>query len=197
MEIKRCNWTKDNPVNNEYHDKEWGVPVHDDLKLFEFLVLDSFQAGLSWLTILKKRGNFEKAFDYFDPHKISQYNAGKIEELMNDKGIIRNKLKILATINNASAFIEVQKQYGSFDKYIWQFTGNKTIHNYWSDFKQVPSKTKVSDAMCIDLKKKGFKFLGSTICYAFMQGAGMVNDHLTTCFRHSQILTFPENISHK
>jgi DNA-3-methyladenine glycosylase I len=187
MEKKRCAWTKDNSFNSQYHDEEWGVPVHDDLKLFEFLVLDAFQAGLSWLTILKKRDNFRKAFDNFDPLKISAYSDKKIELLMKDEGIIRNKLKILATIENARSFLKIIEQFGSFDKYIWQFTGNKTIQNKWTSMKEIPAKTKESDAMSADLKKRGFKFVGSTICYAFMQAAGMINDHTTDCFRYEYI----------
>ncbi len=188
MELKRCAWTKNNPYNNKYHDEEWGVAVHDDRKLFEFLLLDTFQAGLSWLTILKKRQNFRKSFDNFDPEIISRYDLKKIDLLMSDTGIIRNKLKIEAAISNAKAFLEVSKQYGSFDKFIWQFTNYKTIHNHWVDFKQIPAKTAESDAMSAALKKSGFKFVGSTICYAFMQGAGMINDHTTDCFRYPEIL---------
>jgi DNA-3-methyladenine glycosylase I len=192
MEIKRCEWAKNNPYNHKYHDEEWGVPVHDDTKLFEFLVLDAFQAGLSWLTILKKRENFRKAFDNFDPIKISKYDEQKIELLMKDEGIIRNKLKIIATIGNAIAFLKVKKEFGSFDNYIWQFTGHKTVHNKWNDFKRIPVRTKESDLMSLDLKKQGFKFVGSTICYAFMQAAGMINDHIIDCFRYDEIVKMSE-----
>jgi DNA-3-methyladenine glycosylase I len=188
METKRCEWAKTNLFNSKYHDEEWGVPVHDDGKLFEFLVLDAFQAGLSWLTILKKRENFRKALDNFDPILISKYSLEKIDILMMDEGIIRNKLKIHATIGNAKAFLKTQLEFGSFDKYIWQFTKHRTIHNRWINPKQIPARTKESDTMSADLQKRGFKFVGSTICYAFMQAAGMINDHTTDCFRYLQIL---------
>lgn len=187
-EIKRCEWTRNNPYNIKYHDEEWGVPVHDDRKLFEFLLLDAFQAGLSWLTILKKRENFRKAFDNFEPAKIAKYGNEKIESLMNDDGIIRNRLKILAAVSNAKAFLKVQTEFGTFDKYIWQFTKHKTKHNRWMNPKLVPPRTKESDLMSVDLQKRGFKYVGSTICYAFMQAAGMVNDHTLDCFRYMQIL---------
>jgi DNA-3-methyladenine glycosylase I len=171
----------------EYHDKEWGVPLHDDNKLFEFLVLDAFQAGLSWRTVLHKRKNFEKAFHKFNPKKISKYTEKDFERLMNDSGIIRNRLKIKGTIENAKRFLEVKKEFGSFDKYIWQFVGNKPIKNYFENMKDLPSTSKESDAMSNDLRKRGFKFVGSTICYAFMQAAGMVNDHVVSCFRHGEV----------
>jgi DNA-3-methyladenine glycosylase I len=183
----RCSWTNNNPYNIEYHDREWGVPVHDDRKLFEFLVLDAFQAGLSWLTILKKRENFRKAFDDFDYHKIALYDESKIKELTEDSGIIRNKLKINATVSNAKAFLEIIKEFGSFDSYIWGFVNHKTIKNSFKHLKEIPATGKESDAMSKDLKKRGFKFVGSTICYAFMQAAGMVNDHETECFRYNQV----------
>jgi len=182
----RCPWPK-KPLDIEYHDHEWGIPVHDDRKLFEFLVLDAFQAGLSWSTILNKRENFRKAFDQFDYQKIAKYEQKKIDELLRNEGIIRNKLKINATIKNANAFIKVQNEFGSFDKYIWSFTGGKTIINSWSDLKEIPAKSKESDAMSKDLQKRGFTFVGSTICYAFMQAAGMINDHLVTCYRYKEI----------
>jgi len=169
----------------KYHDEEWGVPIHDDRKLFEFMVLDTFQAGLSWSTILNKRENFKKAFDNFQPEKIARYSDKKIQKLLNDEGIIRNKLKIHGTLNNAKNFIKIQKEYGSFDKFIWQFTGYKTIKNRWKDVKQIPSRTTHSDAMSEALYGKGFKFVGSTICYAFMQAVGMVNDHLVKCHRYN------------
>jgi DNA-3-methyladenine glycosylase I len=185
--IQRCPWPKDDPLMIEYHDKEWGVPLHDDQKLFEFMVLDAFQAGLSWSIVLKKRENFRKAFDGFDVKKIARYNEKKIQSLMKDKGIIRNQLKIRATVNNARSFIKVQKEFGSFDKYIWQFTGHKTIQNKLTFLDQLPAISPESDAMSKDLKKRDFKFVGSTICYAFMQAAGMVNDHLVECFRYEEV----------
>ncbi|MBC8490623.1 MAG: DNA-3-methyladenine glycosylase I, partial [Bacteroidetes bacterium] len=169
--IQRCSWPKDDPLMIEYHDKEWGVPLHDNQKLFEFMVLDAFQAGLSWAIVLKKRENFRKAFDGFDVKKIARYDEKKIQSLMKDKGIIRNQLKIRATVNNARSFIKVQKKFGSFDKYIWQFTGNKRIQNKLTSLDQLPATSHESDAMSKDLKKRGFKFVGSTICYAFMQAA--------------------------
>jgi len=186
MEKVRCGWAF-KPLDMEYHDTEWGVPVHDDSKLFEFLVLDAFQAGLSWSTILAKRENFRKAFDNFDYQKIAKYNQHKIDELLQNEGIIRNKLKINATIGNAKAFMQIQKQFGSFDKYIWSFTDGKSIINKWETMKDIPATSPESDAMSKDLKKRGFKFVGSTICYAFMQAAGMVNDHLTSCFRYKEV----------
>ena len=186
-ENKDCEWTGKNPLMVKYHDEEWGVPLHDDRKLFEFIILDAFQAGLSWNTIINKRENFKKAFNNFDAKKISKYDEKKYESLMNDAGIIRNRLKIRATITNAKAFLEVQKEFGSFDKYIWQFTGDKTIVNKWKTLKEIPAKTKESDEMSKDLLKRGFKFAGSTICYAFMQAAGMVNDHLVQCRRYKEV----------
>ncbi len=183
----RCSWTKKNSYNIDYHDTEWGVPVHDDRKLFEFLVLDAFQAGLSWLTILKKRENFRKAFDNFDFIKISEYNEEKIFELKNNSGVIRNKLKINATISNAKNFIKIIEEFGSFDKYIWNFVNHKTIKNSFKIWKEIPTTSKESDALSKDLKKRGFKFVGSTICYSIMQAAGLVNDHETTCFRYNEV----------
>lgn len=187
MEKTRCAWAK-KPLEINYHDKEWGVPLHDDNKLFEFLILEGFQAGLSWSTILKKRENFRKAFDYFDCKKIAKYDQKKIDELLQNEGIIRNKLKINAAITNAKAFIKIQREFGSFNKYIWSFTDGKTIVNTWEDMSQVPATSKESDAMSKDLKKRGFKFVGSTICYAKMQAIGMVNDHLVGCFRYKEVL---------
>lgn len=184
---KRCAWPGDSELMIEYHDTEWGVPIHDDRKLFEFLVLDAFQAGLSWSTILNKRENFRKAFDNFDPLKISKYRQGKIDKLLSDAGIVRNRLKVAATITNAKAFLETQKEFGSFDKYIWRFTGGKQKVNKWKTMKRIPPSTKESDAMSVDLKNRGFKFVGSTICYAFMQAAGMVNDHTIDCFRYREV----------
>jgi DNA-3-methyladenine glycosylase I len=171
----------------EYHDTEWGVPVHDDRKLFEFMVLDAFQAGLSWSIVLKKRENFRKALSNFEYIKIAKYNQKKIDRLIADPGIIRNKLKIAATVTNAKAFLKIQKEFGSFDKYIWSFTCGKTLQNKWKTLAQIPVSTRESDAMSKDLKTRGFKFVGSTICYAFMQAAGMVNDHLVSCFRYKDV----------
>jgi DNA-3-methyladenine glycosylase I len=182
-----CAWPGNNDLMIKYHDEEWGVPVHDDRKLFEFIVLDGFQAGLSWTTILNKRENFRKAFDNFEPEVIAEYGEGKVETLLQDAGIIRNKLKVRATITNAKAFLEVQKEYGSFGKYIWQFTGGKPRVNQWASMEEIPASSKESDAMSKDLKQRGFKFVGTTICYAFMQAAGMVNDHVVQCFRHAEL----------
>ncbi len=170
-----------------YHDTEWGVPLHDDRKLFEFLVLDAFQAGLSWAIVLKKREGFRKAFSSFDPRRVARYDGRKVRALLADAGIIRNRLKIEATIANARAFLAVQREFGSFDRYIWQFVGGKTKENRWRTLKQLPARSRESDAMSKDLKERGFRFVGSTICYAFMQAAGMVNDHLVGCFRHREL----------
>jgi len=185
--LETCDWPSGRPLDIQYHDTEWGVPLHDDQKLFEFLVLDAFQAGLSWTTILKKRENFRQAFDGFDPKIISRYSEHKVEELLNNPGIIRNQLKIRSTITNAQHFLATQKEFGTFDRYIWQFTRHQTIVNHWTSHKEIPVSTPESDAMSKDLKKRGFKFVGTTICYAFMQAAGMVNDHLVKCFRHSEV----------
>ena len=185
--IKRCAWPGTNELMIQYHDKEWGFPKAEDKKLFEFLILDAFQAGLSWQIILKKRIGFQKAFHNFNAKKIAQYKEQDVQRLMQDEGIIRNQLKIRSTITNAQKFLETQKEFGSFDKYIWQFTNHKTIHNKWKSIKEIPAKTKESDAMSLDLKKRGFKFVGSTICYAFMQAAGMVNDHTSDCFRWGEL----------
>jgi DNA-3-methyladenine glycosylase I len=185
--LKRCAWPSDDLLMMQYHDEEWGVPVHEDRLHFEFMILDAFQAGLSWRTILHKRENFRKAFDLFHPETIARYNAKKIENLLKDAGIIRNRLKIESTVRNAKAFLEIQKECDSFDQYIWQFTGGKTLHNHWENFKELPAKTKESDTMSKDLKKRGFNFVGSTICYAYMQAAGMVNDHMVECFRYTQV----------
>jgi DNA-3-methyladenine glycosylase I len=184
---KRCDWTGNDDLMNEYHDKEWGVPVHDDKKHFEFLILDAFQAGLSWKTILYRREGFRKAFADFDVEKVARFTQKKLEKLMQDTGIIRNRLKIWGSVQNAKSFIQIQKEFDSFDKYIWQFTGNKTIQNKFKTMKEMPATSKESDAMSKDMKKRGFTFVGSTICYAYMQAAGMVNDHLTTCFRHKDV----------
>jgi len=182
----RCPWCLSSELMISYHDTEWGDPVHDDDLHFEYIVLDSFQAGLSWSTILNKRENFRKAFDNFNAQKISRYTSKKVEKLLKDEGIIRNRLKVLATIGNAKAFLKVQKEFGSFDKYIWQFTGGKVIKNKWATQKRVPPRSKISDAMSEDLYKRGFKFVGSTICYAYMQAAGIVNDHIVDCHRHKK-----------
>ncbi|MBW1838030.1 MAG: DNA-3-methyladenine glycosylase I [Deltaproteobacteria bacterium] len=183
----RCQWAGTDLLYINYHDTEWGVPLHDDRKLFEFLILDGAQAGLSWITILKKRQNYRKAFHYFDPQKIAKYDSVKIEELLSNKGIVRNKLKIESAIQNANAFLRVQKTFGSFDAYIWRFVNEKTIKNAWTHQHEIPTKTKESIAMSNNLMKKGFKFVGPTICYAFMQAAGMVNDHTIDCFRYHEV----------
>jgi DNA-3-methyladenine glycosylase I len=183
----RCAWSTSDPLYIDYHDREWGVPVHDERKLFEMLILEGAQAGLSWITILKKRENYRKAFDKFDVKRVSRYDAARIRSLLKNEGIVRNRLKIAATISNAKAFLAVQKEWGSFDSYIWQFTGGKPIDNHRKGNKDVPATTPESDAMSKDLKKRGFRFVGSTICYAFMQATGMVNDHAITCFRHKQV----------
>lgn len=180
---KRCNWCLKEPIYMEYHDKEWGVPVHDDQKLFEFLVLESFQAGLSWLTVLKKRENFRKAFAGFDAKKVAKFDARKVEQLMHNEGIIRNRLKIEAAINNAKCFLAVQKEFGSFDKYVWGFVGDKPLVKKRKSLKDIPATTTVSDTMSRDMGKRGFKFRGSTICYAFMQAVGMVDDHVDGCWK--------------
>lgn len=184
----RCAWTNNEQHHIVYHDREWGVPLHDDRRLFEFLVLDAFQAGLSWLTILKKRENFRTAFDGFDPGVIANYDDRKLESLRQDRGIIRNKMKIEAARGNARAFLDIQQQYGSFDAYIWQFVDFEPIVNKWQSLKDIPAKSAESEEMSKDLKKRGFSFVGSTICYAFMQAAGMVNDHEVNCFRYQQIV---------
>jgi DNA-3-methyladenine glycosylase I len=181
--IPRCEWVTDDPLYIDYHDNEWGNAIHDDTKLFEFLLLEGFQAGLSWITILKKRDNFRLAFDNFDYHKIALYDDDKREELLQDKGIIRNRLKIASATINARAFIGVQEEFGSFDKYIWSYVNGKTIYNNFSTLEQVPAKTDLSDRISKDLKKKGFKFVGSTIIYAYMQAIGMVNDHTQNCYK--------------
>ena len=181
---KRCAWAGTNPLYIEYHDREWGVPVHDDRRLFEFLILDGAQAGLSWITILRKREAYRRAFDGFDPRKVARYRQAKINKLLDDPGIVRNRLKIQSAVGNARAFLKVQKEFGSFDAYIWQFVGGRTIQNAWKSLRQIPARTAESDAMSKDLVRRGFKFAGSTICYAFMQAAGLVNDHTVDCFRY-------------
>ena len=182
----RCHWAQ-KEINIPYHDKEWGVPVHDDRVLFEFLILEGAQAGLSWDTILAKRARYREVFDNFDAVKIATYDTKKVRTLLADPGIIRNKLKIASTISNAQIFLQVQEEFGSFDSYLWRFVGGRPIQNFWKLHKQVPAKTKESDAMSKDLQKRGFRFVGSTICYALMQATGMVNDHLVSCFRYSQL----------
>jgi len=184
---RRCEWSGTDPLYTEYHDREWGVPLHDDRRLFEMLILEGAQAGLSWMTILKKRETFRKAFDSFDPSRVAQYDGKKVRELLHNPGIIRNRLKIQAAVQNAQAFLKVAEEFGSFDKYIWRFVGGKPIQNRRADLKDIPAQTEVSDALSKDLKKRGFKFVGSTICYAFMQATGMVNDHVVDCFRYAQI----------
>ena len=183
----RCSWAGTDPDYIKYHDGEWGVPVHDDRRLFEFLILEGAQAGLSWLTILKKRPNYIKAFDNFDPHKVAAYNSRKVKELMSNAGIIRNRLKIEASIQNARSYLAVQQEFGSFDKYVWQFVGGKTLKNSWQATAEIPAQTDASAVMSSDLKKRGFKFVGPTICYAFMQATGLVNDHTVDCFRYKEV----------
>ncbi len=184
--MNRCDWTQDDELLIAYHDQEWGVPIHDDNKWFEFIVLDAFQAGLSWKTVLYKRENFRNAFDQFDYQVIAGYDETKVESLMNDVGIIRNRLKIKGTIKNAKAFLEIQKEYGSFDRYIWSFTDGKTIINNFKTLKELPVKTDLSDNISKDLKKRGFTFVGSTIVYSFLQAAGIINDHIISCDRHRE-----------
>ncbi len=186
--LYRCGWSVNDPIYIEYHDNEWGVPVHDDRLLFEFLVLEGAQAGLSWLTVLKKREGYRQAFDNFDVEKVARYTQKKIEKLLQDPSIIRNKLKVNSAMTNAKAFLKVQEEFGSFDKYIWGFTDGKVIHNTWKSLKEIPARTAESDIMSKDLIKRGFKFVGSTIMYAHMQATGMVDDHVVECFRHGEIV---------
>jgi len=183
----RCQWSSKDDLYIKYHDQEWGVPIYDDSSLFEFLILETFQAGLSWLTILRKRENFRAAFDNFDYKKIAQYDENKYNELMQNEGIIRNKLKIKAAISNAQAFMKVQAEFNSFSNYFWAFSGGKTITNQFETLKELPAKTELSDKISKDMKKRGFKFVGSTVIYAHMQATGMVNDHLVSCFRHKEV----------
>jgi DNA-3-methyladenine glycosylase I len=187
MEKYRCGWCAGDPLYKAYHDTEWGVPVKDDATLFEFLILETFQAGLSWITILRKRENFRRAMDGFDYHKIAGYGPEKIESLLQDQGIVRNRLKVIATVTNARAFLEVQKEFGSFSNYIWQFVDHKPIKNSLRSYRDAPATTAVSDGLSKDLKKRGFKFVGSTVVYAHMQATGMVNDHETECFRYDEV----------
>lgn len=186
MEKTRCAWPGADPLYVAYHDTEWGVPVHDDQTLFEFLILEGMQAGLSWITILRKRENFRAAFDGFDAAKVARYGARKTAQLLANPGIIRNRLKVAAAVTNARAFLAVQKEFGSFDAYIWRFVEGRPKVNAWRSLKEIPAKTVESDAMSKDLQKRGFKFVGSTICYAHMQATGMVNDHTVDCFRHAE-----------
>jgi len=186
--IVRCPWAGSDPLYIAYHDTEWGIPVHDDRKLFEMLILEGMQAGLSWITVLRKREEFRKAFDQFEAGRVAGYGEKEIRELLRNPGIIRNRLKIGAAVQNARAFQEVRKEFGTFDRFIWSLTGSKPRQNHFMDPKQIPSMTPVSDAMSKELKKRGFRFVGSTICYAFMQAVGMVNDHLADCFRYKQIV---------
>jgi len=184
---QRCDWAGSDPLYRAYHDTEWGVPLHDDQLLFEFLVLDGMQAGLSWLTILRKRENFRRAFDNFDAERIARYRQVRVEKLMRDAGIVRNRLKIEAAIGNARAYLALKKEGGSFSKFLWDFVGGKPIVNNWKTMNEVPTETAESREMSKELKEHGFRFVGPTICYAFMQAAGMVNDHLTCCFRHQEV----------
>jgi DNA-3-methyladenine glycosylase I len=190
MDLKRCDWPKNDPLYVKYHDEEWGVPVTDDKTIFEYLILETFQAGLSWITVLRKRENFRKAFDNFKYDKIAQYGDEKVNELLGNAEIIRNKLKIKAAISNAVAFKEIQKEFGSFSKYIWAYVNFQPINNNWENLEQLPAKTELSDKISADLKKRGFKFVGSTVIYAHMQATGMVNDHVTGCFRHGEVGNF-------
>jgi len=185
--VKRCSWPADDPLMIAYHDREWGMPLHDDRKLFEFIVLDGAQAGLSWSTVLRKRENYRKAFQGFDPAVVARYTEKDVQRLLKDVGIIRNRLKIESAITNAKMFLDIQKEFASFDAYIWQFVDNKPIQHAFRRLAQIPATSNESDAMSKDLKKRGFKFVGSTICYAFMQAAGLVNDHLVDCFRYREV----------
>lgn len=187
MKKNRCGWCEGDDLYEAYHDNEWGVPVYNDDTLFEFLILETFQAGLSWITVLRKRENFRKAFDNFDYKKIALYQQAKIDELLQNTGIIRNKLKVNATVSNANSFIKVQEEYGSFSKYIWSFTNGKPIKNSIKNYKEAPGNTPLSDMISKDLKKRGFKFVGSTVVYAHMQATGMVNDHEVSCFRYHEV----------
>jgi len=187
MNKNRCSWSVGDSLYESYHDTEWGKPVYDDKTIFEFLILETFQAGLSWITVLRKRENFRKAFDKFDYYKIANYKQNKIDSLLQDSGIIRNKLKIKATITNAQAFIKIQEEYGSFSKYIWRFVNGKPIKNKFESVQDLPANTPLSDKISKDLKKHGFKFVGSTVIYAHMQATGMVNDHEINCFRYNEV----------
>ena len=185
--VRRCGWGESDPMYLRYHDKEWGVPVHNDRRLFEMLILEGTQAGLSWLIVLRKREEYRKAFDNFDASRIARYTEKKIQKLLSNPGIVRNRLKIVAAIDNAKAFLKIQKEFGSFNKFLWSFVGGKPRQNRFKRLREISSRTPESDAMSRDLKKRGFRFVGSTICYAFMQAVGMVNDHLVSCYRHREI----------
>ena len=187
-ELNRCAWAENDPLHVIYHDEEWGLPLHDDHKLFEMLTLEGAQAGLSWLTILRKRATYWEAFDHFDPEKVAGYDEKKIAQLLNDPGIVRNKLKVNATVDNARALLEIQAEFGSFDAYIWQFVDGKPKINRWKSIDEIPPETPESQAMSKALKQRGFRFVGPTICYAFMQGVGLVNDHLVDCFRYEEVM---------
>ena len=183
----RCEWCGTDPLYVAYHDQEWGVPVHDDRKLFEFLVLEGAQAGLSWLTVLRKREAYRKAFDHFDPEKVAAYDEAKIQELLANSGLIRNRLKIESAVRNARAFLRVQEEFGTFDAYVWRFVDGQPIQNAWKSLRELPAQTPESEALSRDLRQRGFTFVGPTICYAHMQATGMVNDHLVSCFRHQEV----------
>jgi DNA-3-methyladenine glycosylase I len=191
MNDQRCSWVGSDPLMVAYHDTEWGVPVHDDQKLFEFMVLDAMQAGLNWRIVLEKRHNFHQALDAFDPRKIAKYSDQDLDRLVTTEGIIRNRQKLSASITNAQAALKVQQDFGSLDSYLWQFVDGRPTINAWSDGSQIPAKSPEAEAMSSDLKSRGFKFVGPTICYAFMQAAGLVNDHLTGCFRHAELAKVP------
>lgn len=191
---KRCEWTTEDPIYLTYHDEGWGIPVHDDVRLFEMLTLEGTQAGLSWLIILRKRENYRRAFDGFRPEVVAKYDARKIAVLLNNPGIVRNRMKIESAVRNARSVLEIQRAHGSFDSFLWSFVGGAPIRNRWKSLKEVPSRTRESDLMSKELQKRGFKFVGSTICYAFMQAVGMVNDHVTSCFRHKEIMSLTESI---
>ncbi len=187
VNLHRCGWSVKDPLYIDYHDREWGVPVHDEIRHFEFLMLESAQAGLSWLTVLRKRENYRRAFDGFDPALIARYDEGKIAELIQDPGIIRNRAKIASAVNNAGKFLDICEEFGSFDSYLWQFTGGKPIINHFRELNEIPASTPLSDKISTALKKRGFTFMGTTIVYAHMQAIGMVNDHITGCFRHAEL----------
>ncbi len=189
--VKRCKWADYNDLMKEYHDKEWGTPQHDDKMLYELLILEGMQAGLSWNTVLQKRGNFRKAFDDFDYKKIIKYKENKIEELMRNGGIIRNRLKIQSVITNAKSFIKIQEEFGSFNKYIWDFVNHKSVHNAWNKLEELPPNTELSNRISKDMKKRGFKFIGTTIIYSFLQAIGIVNDHTIDCFRYKELDNSP------
>ena len=190
--VVRCGWCGDDPLYVRYHDDEWGVPVHDDRRLFEFLVLEGAQAGLSWITILRKREHYRRAFAGFDPERVARFTPRTVARLLEDPGIVRNRLKVESTVGNARAFLKVQEEHGSFDRYIWQFTGHRPRINRFESLRQIPARSTESDAMSKDLRARGFRFVGSTICYAHMQATGMVNDHLVTCHRHAALSRAPK-----